>query len=65
MFLLRPTNGRAEDQPRRNHSTQYVSEPDFPWQRLRQENPGVYETYTDLQPGVWTKINRAVGRAGY
>jgi hypothetical protein len=59
-FYLRPTNGRAEDQLRRNHSTQYVSEPDYPWQRLRQENPGVYESYVDLQPGVWTKIKIVV-----
>ena len=33
-FYLRPTNGRADDQVRRNHSTQYISFPDFPWQRL-------------------------------
>ena len=55
-FYLRPTNGRADDQLRRNHSAQYVSEPDFPWQRLRQENPGVYESYVDLEPGAWTKM---------
>jgi len=55
-IYLRPTNGRADDQLRRNHSVQYVSEPDFPWQRLRQENPGVYESYADLEPGVWTKM---------
>jgi hypothetical protein len=59
-FYLRPTNGRADDQLRRNHSTQYVSEPDFPWQKLRQENPGVYESYVDLQPGAWTKIKIVV-----
>jgi hypothetical protein len=28
-IYLRPTNGRAEDQVRRNHSTQYGSYPDF------------------------------------
>ena len=39
-FFLRPTNGRADDQLRRNHSTQYISHPDFPWYRLREENPG-------------------------
>lgn len=55
-FYLRPTNGRANDQLRRNHSTQYISQPDYPWHRLRKENPGVYESYVDLQPGVWTKI---------
>src|SRR5215472_9603685 len=42
-FYLRPTNGRADDQLRRNHSTQYVSFPGFPWERLRRESPGVYE----------------------
>jgi hypothetical protein len=55
-FYLRPTNGRAEDQLRRNHSTQYVSEPDYPWHRLRKESPGVYESYVDLVPGEWTQV---------
>src|SRR5689334_15894446 len=27
-FYLRPTNGRADDQLRRNHATQYISHPD-------------------------------------
>ena len=34
-FYLRPTNGRAEDQVRRNHSVQYISKPGFPWPLLR------------------------------
>jgi hypothetical protein len=55
-FYLRPTNGRAEDQQRRNHSTQYVSHPDHTWFRLREEAPGKYESYVDLEPGVWTKV---------
>jgi Domain of Unknown Function (DUF1080) len=55
-FYLRPTNGRANDQLRRNHAVQYESEPDFPWSRLRKESPGVYESYADLEPGVWTKM---------
>jgi hypothetical protein len=55
-FYLRPTNGRADDQLRRNHSLQYVSEPDYPWERLRQEAPGVYESYADLQAGAWTRV---------
>lgn len=55
-FYIRPTNGRADDQLRRNHSTQYVSEPDYPWSRLRKENPGVYESYVDLESGAWTKL---------
>ncbi|MGH9848799.1 MAG: family 16 glycoside hydrolase [Blastocatellia bacterium] len=55
-FYLRPTNGRADDQVRRNHSTQYISSPDFPWQRLRKEFPEKYESYVDLAPGEWTKL---------
>jgi hypothetical protein len=55
-FYLRPTNGRADDQLRRNHSAQYISAPDFPWQRLRNETPGVYEAYVDLVAGAWTHV---------
>ena len=55
-FYIRPTNGRADDQLRRNHSTQYISFPGFPWQKLRQENPGVYESYVDLVSGEWTHL---------
>jgi hypothetical protein len=55
-FYIRPTNGRADDQLRRNHSTQYISMPEYEWSRLRNESPGRYESYVDLVPGEWTKI---------
>jgi hypothetical protein len=55
-IYLRPTNGRADDQVRRNHSVQYMAVPDFPWMRLRKEFPEKYETYADLVPGEWTKV---------
>lgn len=55
-FYLRPTNGRSDDQVRRNHSVQYTSTPDYPWQRLRKENTEKYESYVDLVPGEWTKL---------
>ena len=55
-FYLRPENTRLDNQLFRNRSTQYESSPDFPWQRLRQENPGVYESYADVEPGAWTKV---------
>lgn len=55
-FYLRPTNGRAEDQERRNHAAQYISHPDWPWSRLRKETPSRYESYVDLVPGVWTRV---------
>jgi hypothetical protein len=54
-IYLRPTNGRADDQVRRNHSAQYSSYPDFDFAKSRQEAPEKYESYVDLQPGVWTK----------
>jgi hypothetical protein len=55
-FYLRPTNGRAEDQERRNHAAQYISHPEWPWFRLRRETPSRYESYVDLEPGVWTRV---------
>ena len=55
-FYLRPTNGRADDQERRNHASQYISHPDWTWFRLRQESPSKYEAYVDLMPGVWTRV---------
>ena len=64
-FYLRPTNGRADDQERRNRSVQYISHPDWPWFRLRKETPAKYESYVDLVPDKWTKIRIEVrgGRA--
>ena len=59
-IYLRPTNGRADDMLRRNHSTQYVSEPAWPWERLRSESPGVYESYVDLEAGAWTRYRIVV-----
>jgi hypothetical protein len=54
-IYLRPTNGRADDQIRRNHSTQYSSHPNFSFAQSRQQAPEKYESYVDLEPGVWTK----------
>jgi len=62
-FYLRFTNGRADDQLRRNHSAQYSAFPDFPWSRLRQESPGVYESYVDIEEKSWTKIKIVVSGA--
>jgi hypothetical protein len=62
-IYLRPDNGRAADQVQRNHSIQYSSHPDFPWPRLRKESPEKYESYVDLEPGVWTKMRIEVSGA--
>jgi hypothetical protein len=55
-LYLRPKNGRSNDQLQRNHSTQYVSMPGFPWEKLRKDSPGQYESYVDLVPGQWTHV---------
>ena len=62
-FYLRPTNGRADDQVRRNHAAQYISHPEWTWSRLRTESPSKYESYVDLVPGEWTKVRIEVGGA--
>jgi hypothetical protein len=55
-IYIRPTNGRAEDQVRRNHSTQYFSYPDFKFDRLRQESPEKYESYADMGLNEWITV---------
>ncbi|MES2649995.1 MAG: hypothetical protein V4717_24170 [Bacteroidota bacterium] len=52
-IYLRPTNARADDQVRRNHSIQYYSYPDFKFDRLRKEAPERYESYSDMEMEKW------------
>ena len=52
-IYLRPTNARADDQVRRNHSIQYYSYPDYKFDRLRKESPEKYESYSDMEMGKW------------
>ncbi len=59
-IYLRPTNGRADDQVRRNRSTQYFSYPDFKFDRLRKDAPGKYESYADLALNEWITIRIVV-----
>jgi hypothetical protein len=59
-IYLRPTNGRADDQVRRNHATQYGAHPEFGFGRMRADSPEKYESYVDLEPGVWTKYRIAI-----
>jgi len=59
-IYLRPTNGRADDQVRRNHSTQYSSHPNFSYAASRAEAPEKYESYVDLEPGAWTRVRITV-----
>lgn len=58
-FYLRMTNARADDQVRRNYTLQYISVPDFPFERTRAET-ALYESYADLKAGVWTRLRIVV-----
>lgn len=55
-IYIRPTNGRAEDQVRRNHSIQYFSYPNFKYERLRKESPEKYESYADMGLNEWITL---------
>lgn len=59
-IYIRPTNGRADDQVRRNHSIQYFSYPDYKFQRLRKESPENYESYSDMGLNEWISMRIVV-----
>jgi hypothetical protein len=55
-IYIRPTNARADDQVRRNHSIQYYSYPDYKFDRLRKESPERYESYSDMEMNKWINL---------
>jgi hypothetical protein len=55
-IYIRPTNSNADDQVRRNHTVQYFSYPDYPFQRLRKESPEQYETHAEVELDQWTTL---------
>jgi hypothetical protein len=59
-IYIRPTNGRAADQIRRNHSIQYFAFPDYKFDRLRKESPEKYESYADMGLNEWITIKIVV-----
>ena len=59
-IYLRPTNARADDQVRRNHSIQYYAYPDYKFDRLRKEAPEAYESYADMALNEWITMKIVV-----
>lgn len=55
-IYLRPANGRANDQVRRNHSIQYYSYPDYKFDTLRKIAPEKYESYADMALNQWITL---------
>lgn len=47
---FRPFNFRTADPERKAHAVQYVSEPQWPWQKLRAEKPGQFEKPIEPAP---------------
>ncbi len=62
VVYFRPFNFRAEDPVRRIHAVQYVSLPEFDWQRLRQEQNGKYEkaVVPAVDPNEWFHVKIVV-----
>jgi len=59
-IYIRPTNARADDQVRRNHSIQYFAYPDHKFDRLRKESPERYESYSDMALNEWITMKIVV-----
>jgi hypothetical protein len=47
---FRPFNFKSNEAIRRTHGVQYASYPNFPWDTLRKEKPGVYENAVNPVP---------------
>jgi hypothetical protein len=59
-IYLRPTNAKAEDQVRRNHTIQYYSYPNYKFDKLRKEAPEAYESYADMDLNEWIRMRIVV-----
>ncbi len=59
-IYIRPSNGRCEDQIRRNHSVQYYAYPDHKFNTLRSTSPEKYESYADMGLEEWIKMKIVV-----
>jgi hypothetical protein len=55
---LRPFNFQNADQERRGHSIQYISLPDYDWNKLRTSHPNKYEfaIAPPPDPDSWVKL---------
>jgi hypothetical protein len=61
-IYFRPFNFRASDPVRKIHAVQYISEPEFPWDKLREEKNGIYEKGIDSPPAAtdWVHVRIVV-----
>lgn len=61
---FRPFNFRATDTARKIHAVQYISMPDYPWERLRKEQNGQFEKGITPPPAAdeWFHARILVGK---
>ena len=52
-IYLRPRVGRSDNQLARNHTVQYYAYPDYKFDRLRKDSPGMYETTAPVDINEW------------
>ena len=59
---LRPFNFRASDSTRHAHAIQYISQPAYPWERLRSQRSGQYEkpVLPEPDPNAWVHLKVVV-----
>lgn len=59
---LRPFNFRASDSTRHAHAIQYISQPAYPWDRLRSERSGQFEkpVLPEPEPNAWVHLKVVV-----
>jgi hypothetical protein len=50
VIYFRPFNFQSPDSLRRSHAVQYMSEPNYPWDKLRAAHPLVYENMVNPAP---------------
>jgi hypothetical protein len=57
-IYLRPFQFRAKEEVLRNRSIQYISLPEFTWQKLREDTPGKYEQAVkpSPDPNAWVHM---------
>jgi hypothetical protein len=62
-IYFRPFNFKSSDSVRRIHAVQYVSHPDFPWDKLREKQNGKYEKAISSapNPNEWFHVKIIVG----
>jgi hypothetical protein len=55
---FRPFNFKADDPARRSHCVQYIAQPGYPWNKLRDEHPNKYEreVFPAPGPGDWFHV---------